>query len=455
MTPPPLLQLPVLRAVVQVALPMVLLGWVRAAYILADTAWIGWLGDAALAAAAAASFAWWMLSQIGDLAGTGVHALVAQAEGAGDRPLMPRIVWHGAVVGTAVWAVVAVATGLWLPAYLDALALGEGAVRTEAASYLQVSVLAALPFTWQAVVGGVFRGLGDTATALAITVAGFVLNAVLDPLLIWGLGPIPALGMAGAAWATGLSSLLSAAVGLVVLRRRGLGRAAWTLELDLASRITAVGLPVALSGVGFSLVYVLLGRMIAGYGDAPMAALGVGHRLESLSYLVAVGLQVAAATLVGQHIGAGDAPGAGRALRVIFQFTDGAMVVAALAATVLAGPAYAVFATDEAIVASGVVYLRWQAAVWVFMGWECVGEGACAGLARTAPAAWVVALGTAIRIPLAWALADSAGLGVTGIWMAIALSTLTKGVILRIMATRMVAHTLPLPSGGPTPGVSG
>lgn len=434
----PLLELPVGEAVWKVAWPMVLLGWVRAAYIVADTAWIGLLGDDALAAVAAASFAWWILAQVGDLAATGVHAWVSQAEGARDLRAVPRLVVEGTTVAVLAWAAVAVASPWLLPAYLDALGLADGPVRGGAEVFLVACVFGALAFALQGVVGGVFRGLGDTRTALGLTVLGLVVNAGLDPLLIWGFGPVPALGIAGAAWATFVASGVSAAMGVLVLARRGRLSGEAAPSFAGLRQVAGVGLPVALSGVGFSLVYVLLGRMITAYGDAPMAALGVGHRLESFPYLAAVGLQVACATLVGQAVGAGDREAAGNALRVVLRATDVSMVVAAVLGLVLAGPVYGFFATDPAIVASGAVYLRCQAAVWVFMGWECVGEGALTGLARTAPAAWVVAIGTALRLPMAWLFAEVLGLGVTGIWIAVAVSTAGKGVVLRALALSML-----------------
>lgn len=435
---PELLRLPPARAVARVAGPMVVLGWVRSLYIVADTWWVGRLGDEALAGVAAASFGWWILAQVGDLAGTGVHALVARAEGAGTRGAHRATVASGAVVALAAWLPLALGAAWLVPAYLDALALGPGAVRDLADPFLVASVGAALAFALQAVVGGVFRGIGDTRTALAITAGGLVVNAALDPLLIWGAGPIPAFGVAGAAWATGLASGLSAVVGWVVLVRRGhVPRAAAPWGFARAREVARIGLPVTLSGVGFSLVYVALGRTIAAFGELHLAALGVGHRLESFTYLAAVGLQVAAATLVGQHLGAGDPEGAQRAFVVVRRTSDVAMLAGLVIAWLFAEPLYLAFAADPRTVEAGAVYLRAQAAVWVFMGWECVYEGAFTGAARTAVPAWIVGLGTLLRLPLAWALASGLGLGIDGVWLAIALSTALKGVALRVAWARL------------------
>ncbi len=189
--------------------------------------------------------------------------------------------------------------------------------------------------------------------------------------------------------------------------------------------------------MGFSLVYVALGRTIASFGELHLAAMGVGHRLESFTYLAAVGLQVAAATLVGQHLGAGDPEGAHRALVVVRRTSDAAMVGGLVVARLLAEPLYRALGAEAGTVEAGAAYLRAQAAVWVFMGWECVHEGAFTGAARTAIPAWIVGLGTLLRLPLAWALATRLGLGIDGVWLAIAASTFAKGVALRVAWSRL------------------
>lgn len=432
----PLLRLPPSRAVWVVAWPVVLLGWLRTLYLAADAWWVGRLGAAELTALSAISFAWWIVLQVGELAATGVHAKVAQAEGAGRRDEGLRQAGQGLLLAGGVGLVVGVGTPLWSGAYLDALALRDPAVREGAAALLGVIGPTAGLYAVQAVVGAVFRGVGHTRAALGIAGLGLCLNVVLDPLFIWGLGPVPALGLAGAAWASALATALDAAVGLVVLHRLGLAPTLGWPVVAALRRLVAIGAPVALRGVGFSLVYVLLGPMITAHGDLQLAALGVGHRLEGFTYLAAVGYGVGAATLVGQHLGAGDVAGARGAARAAALACSGWMLAGALLALVGAPALYGVFTDDPALVAAGAVYLRSQALVWLFMGVESVYEGAFAGAGHTTPPLVIGASLTVARLPLAWLLDSVLGWGVLGIWAAIALSTLAKGVCLALWFER-------------------
>ena len=137
--------------------------------------------------------------------------------------------------------------------------------------------------------------------------ASVLLNLVLDPLMILGWGPVPALGVYGAALATVLTRGLGFIVGIELLRRRGGLRL--ELSLPVARTIARIGLPTMLTGVLFSVIYMLLVRVVGRFGTPAIAALGVGHKIEGISYMICVGFGLAAETLVGQNLGAGQ-PGA-------------------------------------------------------------------------------------------------------------------------------------------------
>jgi putative MATE family efflux protein len=258
---------------------------------------------------------------------------------------------------------------------------------------------------------------------MVVTLLGFVLNAVLDP------PAIAAMGIAGAAWAVVVSHGLSAALGLGWLQARGLG-ARWSPPNGAAmARIVAIGTPVSARGIAFSLIYVVLGRMVISFGEPQLAGLVVGQRLEGLAYQLCVAFEVAAATLVGQQLGAGQPRAAAAAAHR--SAWVGSLVMLPAMALLIAGaePLIALFSPSEATTSAGASYLQIQALVFVFMAMESVYGGAFAGAARTIPPFVIVSLGTLLRLPLAWALAWPLGLGVEGIWLAIALSTLGKGVL--------------------------
>jgi putative MATE family efflux protein len=185
-------------------------------------------------------------------------------------------------------------------------------VTTLGAAYLRTYLLGApLIYGFFAVDAG-FRASGDTRTPFLILLVSVAVTLVLDPLLIMGAGGLPRMGIAGAAVATVATRGGAFLIGLVLLARRGL----LTFGLPRRSTIVTVcrvGLPTALTGVLFSAIYVVLTRTTTRFGTPALAALGVGHRIESWFYMIGVGFGAAAAAIVGQNLGAGRPDRAARA----------------------------------------------------------------------------------------------------------------------------------------------
>ena len=262
----------------------------------------------------------------------------------------------------------------------------------------------------------------STPRRLALAV---VLNLVLDPLLILGWGPFPALGIRGAAAATLVTRGAACAVGFALLARRGLiarARPRWAALREQGS----IGLPVAASGVVFSLVYVVLTRFTSEFGTSALAALGVGHKVESLSYMVCLGFGVAAATSVGQNLGAGSPDRARRSgeTATVFATAAGALV----AALFLVWPegVMEVFTDDPGVVRDGASYLRIVAVAQLFMAADLVLESAMSGAGYTLLPMAASVLLTVARLPLAVGLA--AVMGLAGIWWAISGTAVARGV---------------------------
>lgn len=443
------------RALWSIAWPVIALGLVRAGYFLADTFWAGRMGDdapAALSAMGGAAFATWILSSLADLSAVGTHALVARAAGAGDRGAIRDAATQGAWLSLALGVAVAVfarpladgyfaLVGFSGPAFEAPLAMGTSLLRVLAWGFSAM--------TLQASLSAVFRGLGDTRVPMILSATTFVVNAVLAPVLIFGAGIFPRLGLAGAAWATVFASGLGALLSLVALVLRGDAPTLALPRFATLGRIAAIGVPQAVSGVGFCLVYVLLGEVLTSFGPTAIAGLGIGHRVESIAYHVAVGFGAGAATMVGQHLGAGDPLAATRAANLGAKLAALAMLPF-MAVFVLAPRALvALWALDPETLARGSSYLLAAGAVLVLMALEVVYESAFAGAGETMPALLVALPLTAARIPAAAWLASHTTLGIEGIWLSIALSTAAKGLLLWALHAWRAARrsSAPLRSG--------
>jgi putative MATE family efflux protein len=257
-----------------------------------------------------------------------------------------------------------------------------------------------------------------------------VLNVALDPLLIVGAGPLPALGIAGAAVAAVLTRGAALGMGFVILTRRRLVRLS---VFDWRSAFTAlrIGLPVAFTGVFFSFVYIGLTRITTRFGVPALAALGIGHKLEGLSYMVSVGFGLASAAIVGQNIGAGRVDRARSAGWLTASYAAGLGSIVGVAFIAFPDLMVGIFTSDPDVIADGSMYLRAMALAQVSMGFEIVLQSALGGAGYTVmPMLWN-ALFTAARIPLAAWLAGI--LGVAGVWWAIGLTAVARGIAMALL----------------------
>jgi putative MATE family efflux protein len=240
--------------------------------------------------------------------------------------------------------------------------------------------------------------------------------------MILGWGPIPALGVYGAALATVLTRGLSFVVGLELLRRRGGVRPSF--QPRVAATIARIGVPTMLTGVLFSVIYMLLVRVVGGFGTPAIAALGVGHKIEGMSYMICIGFGLAAETLVGQNLGAGSTARARRAGWLTARIS--AVPSAALAVIFLLVPdtLIGLFSSDPAVIHAGSLYLRTAALAQFTMAFEVVLEGALTGAGYTLWTMVVVVGLSAIRIPLAALVAPAFGL--LGVWWILALTAIGR-----------------------------
>jgi putative MATE family efflux protein len=390
-----------------------------------DTFWVGrGLGPAALAGVSTAGFAVWMMLSMAELSGVGLTAVASRRYGE-RKPHEAAIAVYRAFWLAVGLSVVLGVAGLLTLTFLFALMATPPEVTVQGASYLAVYLAGApIVFTYF-VMEAAFRSAGDTRTPLVLLAVSLGLNTVLDPLLILGIGPFPQMGIQGAALATLITRAAGCFVGYRWMVQRGLvSRSVPSIRPIL--RMAWIGLPVAAGGALFSFVYIVLTRYTSQFGTAALAALGVGHKVESLSYMACIGFGLAAATSVGQNLGAGSKERAVSAGRVATGYAVLLTGIAGLAFLLIPGQLMRVFTADPAVIAAGTSYLRIVAVAQVFMALEIVlqmgMEGAGYSLIPWIPSSVL----TLARLPLAPVL--SRPLGLVGIWWTISGTAVARGV---------------------------
>jgi putative MATE family efflux protein len=272
-----------------------------------------------------------------------------------------------------------------------------------------------------------FRAAGDTRTPFLMLAGSVCVSIVLDPLLITGVGPFPRLGVEGAALASVMVRGGGFLLGLVIAMRRGLLRIA-APDWRTLPTIIRIGMPLSLSGVLLSVIYMWLTRFTSRFGTPALAALGVGHKMEGLGFIAISGFALAASALVGQNLGARQEARAREAVRLTVGYCLAVTVTTAAAFLWIPGRLVALFTSDPQVIADGALYLRVIAFAQIGQSFELILEGALAGAGYTFWPQLVSTSLTALRIPLAawW----SGAIGLLGIWLALSVTAIARGVVM-------------------------
>jgi putative MATE family efflux protein len=439
-----------LKPLVVLSLPIVLSQMLQVGYNLADTYWVGRLGQEAVSAL---SYSWplvfLMISVAGGFTVAGT-VLVAQNKGAGnddrvDYAAGQTIAFVGIVA--AVFSVFGYLLAPWLVSLVGAT---PGTVEYSlAVEYTRTIFLGVVFMFGFFIFQALLRGWGDTRTPLYLMALGVALNVVLDPFLILGFDQnvllsglgldglqswlyaatgFDGFGVQGAAIATVISRGVGAILGLVWLfsGKVGIHISLSDLKLDpaMVRRILSLGAPSSIEQSTRALGITVLTALVAFAGDDAVAALGIGNRINSLVFLPALGLARGTETVVGQNLGTDQVE---RARRAVGYSSGIVAVVLALAGTVaylFAEPITAVFISGAPdVIAIGADYLQIIGPTFLFIGVFQVVQGGFrgSGSTRTAMAFAILSLWV-FRIPPAYLLLQWFDMGATGVWYAIAVS---------------------------------
>lgn len=389
-----------------------------------DTAMVGRLGAAALASVGLGN----QINQLGltifSALATGSTALIARHIGA-EEPDRARDVARQSLVlglfvsGTVMLLFLSMARGLLGLLFKSA----EAAVLDTAAAYVRIVSLAMILNYFLIVINAVLRGAGDTKTPMRITALVNLINVVGNTVFIFGVGPFPALGVAGAAWGTAIAQVCGGVLALRVLFRNDVLRIrlndSFKPDLGIIRRIANIGVPAGVEQGMLRVGQLFYTMIISSLGTVAYAAHQVALNAESMSFMPGSGFGVAATTLVGQNLGAGrpdDAELAGKITRNVGMLV---MSIMGVAFFLFPGPIVRIFSNDPEVVAQAVVCLRLVAiaqpslAVWMILAGGLRGAGDTRAIMKMVMVGFMV-----VRVGLAYLLAIRLGLGLIGAWIA-------------------------------------
>ncbi len=440
------------RRIHALAWPAAVSAAVPYAHRLIDSTWIARTHDhRAVAALGIAAVGVWLFSALAWLVAMGLTSLVGRYVGAGRAPAAAYVAAQGIRWAVAIGLVGGV-LGAFAAPWMFERAGAEPAVAAHGVPYARIYWGCGALLLAQTALDAIYRGHGDTRTPMRAAVLALALNVVLDPLLIVGVGPIPGLGLAGAAWATVIATATPVVLLAREARRRGwlrrdpvdadvlrfspqtpIGRPGrFGFDLAVARRMVRVGLPSGIASAWFNVVYLLLYEVVFAAGGAPaQAGLMIGHLGEGVAFVAGLGWSAAAASLMSRELGADRPDEAGR---LCWRAAWTCAACTALWSVVLVfvdEPLARWFAgsdADAATIAHGAAYLKIVALCLVPQAIELTLDGAFGGAGLTLPPTLIgIALSTA-RIPLAWWALQS-GHGVAGIWIVIASTAALRGLL--------------------------
>ena len=438
------------RAILLLAVPMVLEMALESLFALVDIWWVnriddGWFGAAPTGGAAAAAIGATegMLALVYAIAmglGMAVTALVARRVGENDLP--GAAVAGGQAIGLGL--VLGIALGvpclLFAPDLLSLMTDANAKTIATGTDYarwmLGGNVIVILLFLQNAI----FRGAGDPILALKTLAVANGINLVLDPLLIFGIGPFPALGVTGAAVATCTGRTVALVYQFVALRN---GRC--RVRMDRIVRFDAGPMwqlvRLSLGTIGQFLIattsWVFLMRLVSSFGEAAAAGYTTGIRILMFSLLPAWGLSNAAATLVGQNLGAKQPERAERAVWITGLWDMAFLGCVTLVMELFPAPIVHAFVSDPQVQGHAIDTLRIVAAGYVFYGWGMVALQAFNGAGDMRTSTWLhFWFFWVLEVPLAWWLAFDRELGPVGVFWAIPIAESCFAVAALVMFRR-------------------
>jgi len=415
-------------------LPILGTSFVQMAYNLTDMLWLGRVGSSAVAAVGIASYFTWLGVSLMLIGRIGAEVGVSQSLGAKERFRAERFAVNAVTIVILLSIIYGAFTYFFAPNLVAFFHVRDSGVEASAISYIRIISIGALLYYANPTFTGIINGTGNSKLPFRINAVGLIVNVLLNPMLIFGLGPFPKLGSNGSALATVIAQSIVMVMFVVTIGRgkSALGKFRLRLQLqaEFVKKIFQLGSPVALHSILFASFAVALARIIAPWGAIPIAVQSVGAQIEALSWMTAGGFSTALGVFTGQNFGAGRWDRIFKGYFTTIAISGAIGILVTICFLTLGRQIYTLFLREEEAIGLGVQYLSILAISQFFMCVEITTGGVFNGVGRTIPPSLVGISVTGLRIPLALYLSQPLIFGVTGVWWSITLTSVVKGVVL-------------------------
>ena len=425
-----LLEGPIFSTLMKLALPIMGTSLIQMAYNLIDMIWIGRIGASAVAAVGSAGMYMWLSNGVSTLVKMGGQVCVGQSIGSHHKKEASAYAGATMQLGIILGIVYGIITVLFYKQMIGFFNLTSPEVISQAQVYLLITCGFVVINFLNQIFTSLMTAIGNSHHPFIATTIGLILNIILDPLLIFTFD----MGVMGAAVATVISQVV---VLIFMIYYAYLDKVLFD-EVKIIHRekqavytkIIKIGLPTGIQSMCFTFISMVIARFIAGYGDVAIAVQKVGSQIESISWMSAEGFGNALNAFVAQNYGAENLErvkkGTASALKTCTIWGIFTTLVLLLFPSII----FQIFITEKDVIPLGIDYLQILAFSQLFMCIESTLAGTLNGLGKTFIPSFVSITLTAARIPLVMLL--SSFLALNGIWWAISISSILKGVVISL-----------------------
>lgn len=420
-------------SLLKIALPIILSSCLHIMYDITDMFWVGKIGSNEVAAIGSASFfiklGWSLVSII--TIGTMVH--ISQSIGAKQLPKIKKYISAGLLSTLLLGILYGFFTFFFAKQLIGVFHIQSDHVNQLAEGYLRISSISLLILFLNLFFTAIIDAHAQTRISFRAVLVGNIINLILDPIFIWYLN----WGVDGAAWATVLSqgSVMFYLIYLIKTK----------LKLNISLRFTPwiylrkivnIGSAPALQRILFSLIAIVIGRIVSIWGTDAIAAQKLGLQIESISFLLMGGIMQATAITTGQYYGQGNTQKIMKNYRTSLKLGFCIAIPASLLFILFPEILLSFFVSENSTIEIGSSYLRIVGISQIFATLEMLTAGAYTGQGLTKYPATVSILFTLLRIPLALFLGQQINMGIDGVWWSISITSILKGGVLFILYRR-------------------
>ena len=422
----------IVKGLISLSLPIMGTSFLQMAYNMTDMIWLGRVGGKAVAAAGTAGFYMWLSFAFIIITKVGGEIKVSQSIGKKDFAESKDYAKTAIQLTVIISILYFIFVQVFKYPLISFFKIDDDYVVKEAVSYLNIVSYGFIFAFINPLLTGMFNSYGDSKTPFYLNTIGLIANMILDPVLILGYFGVKPMGVFGAGLATIIAQLVVTLAFLIyIFRTKTVFR-----EIKLFSSINflktkeifRLGVPAAMQSALFTAISMAIARIVSSYGALAIAAQKVGAQIESISWMTAGGFQGALAAFVGQNYGAKKEERIKKGYNISIKLISLIGLFATIILFVFAKEIFSFFIPEEETINFGVSYLKIMAYSQIFMCIELTTAGAFNGISKTMPPSIISISFNALRIPMAFYF--SKVMGIDGIWWAITISSILKGLIL-------------------------